>query len=76
MDSRLYRLSYSEAVAETHLNLRIRLFPPLLIKALKWFSIYWLFPVSDTICPTELASRPLSPLCREGNAQVCCCQSD
>lgn len=61
-------------MAESHSNLWIDDFPNLLVKALKWLSIYWLFLASDTIFPTELASQPLSTLCREGNAQVCCCQ--
>lgn len=77
MESRLYQLSYFKALAESHLNFKRDDFPNLLVKAPSAGEHLRAGVASDTICPTELASQSLSPpLCREGNAQVCCCQSD
>lgn len=67
------QLSYFKGVTESHLNLRRDDFSNLLVKAPSVGERL----ASDTVCPTELASQSLSPpLRREGNAQVCCCQSD
>lgn len=60
MESRLCRLTYVKAVAESHLNLGRDSFPNSLVKILKWETIYWLFLDSDSICPAELASQSLS----------------
>lgn len=77
MERGLYQLSYFIAVAESHLNLRRDDFPNLLVKAPYMGEHLLAVLASDTICPTEQASASLlPPLCREGNAQVCCCQSD
>lgn len=77
MESRLYQLSYFKAVADSRWNLRRDDFSNLLVKAPSMGEHLLAGVASDTICPTEPASQSLSPpLCREGNAQVCCCQSD